>query len=190
MKFLLLAGIASLAISHAAQAAIITVSPATSGGSQINITGELERGDEIQFTEVAQNATQGIVNFNSPGGNTISAIAIGRLIRTYGFNTIVGNDATCTSACALAWLAGNVRYVTPDSRVGFHATYVKDNDGTPNITGGGNAMVGGYLQELGLSPSAIVALNSPGPNDIYWLQPADAAKLGIAAPALPESRDR
>ena len=82
----------------------------------------------------------------------------------------------CASACALAWLGGRVRLMGKDALVGFHAAYSgKDSQ----VTSWGNALVGAYLNQLGLPSSAVVYITETPPNEIRWLSRTDARKVGI-----------
>jgi hypothetical protein len=77
----------------------------------------------------------------------MEALNIGSAIRRMGFDTLVLSNKTCASACALIWLAGHYRWAGPKAAIGFHAIYYGDG----NISSGGNALVGAYLRDLGLS---------------------------------------
>jgi hypothetical protein len=81
----------------------------------------------------------------------------------------------CTS---LAILAGRVRYMSDTGRVGFHAAYT-DQNGQVNISSAGNAVVGAYLNQLGLPTSAIVYITESTPSGMQWLKFADAPRFGI-----------
>jgi hypothetical protein len=79
------------------------------------------------------------------------------------------------------------------AQVGFHAAY----DGqTHQVTSSGNALVGAYLNKIGLPYSAVIYITSAAPESITWLSKPDAENLGIevslfnAAPASnPKGRD-
>jgi hypothetical protein len=107
----------------------------------------------------------------------MASLAIGRLIRTYGYSTNVNDDDLCASSCALAWLAGNARYMHLRAHIGFHATFTLDGNGNRSVASAGNAIVGAYLQEMGISPAMIGQLTEAAPNDIYWLQATDANQM-------------
>ncbi|MDX8517195.1 hypothetical protein [Mesorhizobium dulcispinae] len=115
----------------------------------ITITGVIEPQDDLQFNQVAATTGQAIVVLNSEGGAVLPALEIGRSIRLRGFSTAVASDTLCASACALAWLAGTPRLAGQTANIGFHASYIV-KDGTPSETGVGNALIGAYLNQLGL----------------------------------------
>lgn len=148
------------------------------GPSVFVISGQLEYGDHIEFRRVIEGAPNGLVLFNSPGGDLRAGLEIGKLIRFRGFATAVPNSSTCVSACALAWMGGTPRAMHQGGLVGFHAAFV-EADGSKSEVGSGNAIVGVYFANLGLSEHAVETLTTPGPDQIYRLTPAAAGELGI-----------
>src|SRR4051812_6687493 len=60
----------------------------------------------------------------------------------------------------------------------WRAAYVTEG-GQVRESGAGNAVVGAYLNQLGLSQNAIAYLTSPPPDSLQWLTPNDARQLGI-----------
>jgi hypothetical protein len=91
------------------------------------------------------------------------------------FDTLVLDNRTCASACALIWLAGHYRWAAPKAAIGFHAIYYGDG----NVSSGGNALVGAYLRDLGLSLKAIRYLTQAPPNGMEWLSIESAYKHDI-----------
>jgi hypothetical protein len=144
----------------------------------IEVAGDLMSGDEKEFVEIALNTEDAIVVFHSPGGNLSAGIGIGRVIRLKGFSTLVPDNMLCASACALAWLAGRVRIMSATGRIGFHAAYTNEN-GQANVSSAANAVVGAYLNQLGLPTSAIIYITQRPPAEMQWLNFADARQVGI-----------
>lgn len=166
----------SIAISHAAN---ISLANGKSGEIDlILIEGEIQKGDDKVFKNVAFSIERAIVVLDSPGGQVIPAIEIGKSIRLKGYATAV-TDTTCTSACAIIWLAGETRFLSKKSRVGFHAAYVEDSDGKKLPAGVGNALVGSYLNSLGLSEKIVTFVTVAGPDSIRWLNKSRADSLGL-----------
>jgi hypothetical protein len=166
-----------LATAGKTLAAEITES-AGSDGVVIAIRGDLEAGDDRKFDQVAQRYSKGAVYLESRGGDLVTGIAIGESIRLKGFITFLPPSTTCASSCALAWLGGSRRFLSPTSRLGFHAAYRMDGT-TARETGIGNAVVGAYLTRIGLPISAVIYITKASPDAITWLTPADAQKVGI-----------
>ena len=169
--------------------ASIEVSP-FDGGERglVIVTGPFELSDIEQFKAKTLQLSKAIVAFSSGGGNLVAGIEIGRMIRMKGYISLVPDGASCASACALAWLGGTVRMMGPTGQVGFHAAYNLEN-GTPVPTSGGNALLGAYLNQIGLPDRAVLYITSTAPQDITWLKLQDAESLGIdAVPFTPEAK--
>ncbi len=147
-------------------------------GDLIAILGELQLGDEQKFVDAALGSPNAIVLLQSPGGNLIAGIEIGKAIHLKGFTTLVPAGSQCASACALAWLGGQTRLMSKGARVGFHAVYT-DNNGQPIVSSVGNALVGAYLNQIGLPYSAVVYITSTAPEQMQWLTLLDARRFGI-----------
>jgi hypothetical protein len=138
----------------------------------------LESGDEIQFRTQVGRLTKAIVDFNSDGGDLLAGIAIGKTIRLKSFSTAVLDGQRCASACALAWLGGSPRYMGRTAHVGFHAAYV-ERAGRASESGVGNALVGSYLTQIGLSERAVVYITQAAPTEMTLLTLRDAQRIGI-----------
>jgi hypothetical protein len=165
----------------------------------ITINGKIEPGDGDWFHNLVQskNITRGLVALNSTGGEFEDGLAIANTIRAYRFTTWVGDNWTCTSACAVIWLAGSRRFYQGKAKIGFHGAYTvwKDKEGKlvkdAPVTSynGGNALFGAFYSRLGLSEKAIVALTETAPDKMFWLNKANAAELGIAIEEWQEPKE-
>jgi hypothetical protein len=167
-----------LLLPAAADAATIEVIPLKDKRfkSVITVSGKLNLGDQITFrVKVAQAPAPAIITFNSLGGLVAVGIDIGEQIRAKGLPTFVPAAMTCSSACALAWMAGSPRYVL--GRVGFHAAYKSMTD--HDVSSIGNAMAGAYLSKLGMQYPAIAYLTKASPDSMEWMTKSDAVKVGI-----------
>jgi ATP-dependent protease ClpP protease subunit len=151
----------------------------------IAITGELTLGDERKFIQIALPIAHAVVQFNSNGGSLHAGIEIGKAIKLKRFDSLVKHGTYCASACALAWLAGARRFMEPAARVGFHAAYEVEN-GQAKTSGSGNAVVGAYLNQLGLSVEAIVYISTAAPESMQWLNATDANRYGIRVEVINE----
>ena len=161
--------------------------PQTGGVKIITVIGELQSGDDKQFTNIAVQAKGAVVVFNSPGGSVPAAIQIGKAIRLKGFATLVPDGSLCASACALAWLGGTSRYMTLSAKVGFHAAYI-NNSGEKQVSSVANALIGSYLNGLGYSEDAIAFFTSAPPEALQWLTFEESARLGIEVRSFDELR--
>jgi hypothetical protein len=136
----------------------------------------LERGDEETFAQFLASpaaAAVRIVYLDSRGGNTVAAIAIGRMIREHRLDTAyhVGRGR-CVSACTTIFLGGVHRYYVGGEKVadgvathvglGFHPS----NGGQNN-----EERIAAYYSEMGV----------PGASQVrYKLYARDSA--GESAP--------
>jgi hypothetical protein len=169
-----------------AQAADIVVKPLEGGSTLIAIDGELELSDIDSFRAKTELLPVGraTVEFRSKGGRLLAGIRIGAQIRAKRFNTVVSDGAQCASACALAWLGGVRRFVGEDSSVGFHTAYILKTAG-PAESGPGNAILGAYLNQIGLSEEAILYITHAAPTSVQWMSLEEAAEYGIVVAKLP-----
>jgi hypothetical protein len=161
--------------------AIVEVSLLETGSQDvvmITLEGELKPGDNKSFTRAAIDAEYAIVALSSPGGDLQAGMEIGKTIRIKEFATLVPRDFSCASACALAWLAGQPRYMEPGARIGFHAPSRAD-DPNSRADSAGSAIVGAYLNKLGLPSRAIAYFTEKQPDEMQWLTFEDADRLGI-----------
>jgi hypothetical protein len=155
------------------KAAGITIKPAGKF-MVVFVSGELLPNDGERFRQLTGALPKTtVVMFWSEGGSLISGLEMGETIREKGFQTFV--TYRCASACALAWLGGAYRTMTGDAKIGFHAA--SDSDG--QVTGVGNAVIGAYLNKMGLPRGAVAYITTASPDSITWLTPADAKQYGI-----------
>ncbi|MGL4311011.1 MAG: hypothetical protein ACRCSU_11040 [Paracoccaceae bacterium] len=142
------------------------------------VTGEIVPGDAAKFAEVTRDLGAAAIVLESPGGNLMEGLTIGTAIRDRGFGTGVAPDTDCASACALAWIAGMERFMDPTALIGFHSAYTQTEDRIEE-SGFANAMVAAYLAKLGFGPDVITFATEAAPEDMNWLTPEDARRIGI-----------
>ncbi|MGO7018611.1 PAN domain-containing protein [Rhizobium leguminosarum] len=159
-------------------AADIQIAPLKDNISIISVTGEFTEGDDTRFKNLAITADSAVVVFDSIGGLIQVGMEIGRTISIKGFSTAVSNNQMCASSCGLAWLAGRHRFLTPTSKVGFHAAFTEAG-GQQDVSSAGNALVGSYLQQLNLNPNIIVYVTDTSPQSMKWLTAEDAKRIGL-----------
>ena len=169
----------SLFAATAAAAATITVQHPDDGPPLVIVTGEFEFSDVGAFSAAVAPLSKATVSFASDGGALLAGIRIGTLIRQKRFATLVADGATCASACAVAWLGGERRFIGSGANVGFHAAYVLKAGGAVAQSAPGNAVLGAYLDRLGLSEEAIRYVTDAEPSTIHWMNNIEAAEHGI-----------
>ncbi len=167
-----------LAGATAADAAVIELRHRDPAPPLVVVTGDFEPSDIDTFRKTVAPLKKATVSLKSDGGALVAGIRIGTLIRSKRFATLVPDGALCASACAVAWLGGVKRLVGKDAGVGFHAAYVM-RAGTAAESGPGNAILGAYLNQLGLSEKAIRYVTYADPTTIHWMTIAEAAEHEI-----------
>jgi hypothetical protein len=153
----------------------------STGNSQVDaivVSGVILLEDQAKFSNAATASSNAVVVLNSQGGATLTALEMGKAIRLKGFATAVPENALCASACALMWLAGSPRFIGEGAHIGFHASYI-DRNGTLTESGMANALVGAYLNQLGLSQKAIAFVTSAPPQGMEWLDAGKAQAIGV-----------
>jgi hypothetical protein len=168
-----------MAFALPAPAAEIIRTVGSNGVDIVSVRGTFNDGDDRVFKKLAAEIDQAVVVLDSGGGDLHSGLEIGRAIRLRAFATAVPPDSLCASACALTWLAGSPRLLAPTSKLGFHAAY-RVVDGTASESGSGNALVGAYLNQLGIGDKAVVYVTSAPPEGIEWLTADKAGNVGIS----------
>lgn len=180
----LLAIAAWLFVAGAAQAANIHVKALEPTSALVVIEGDLELTDIESFRSKIASLSKATVAFRSDGGSLLAGIRIGMLIRVKNFITVVPDQAQCASACAVAWLGGVHRFMGAGSKVGFHAAYIQKGGATAE-SGPGNAVLGAYLDQIGLPEDAIIYITQAAPSSMKWLTMDEAAQHGIDVALLP-----
>jgi hypothetical protein len=148
------------------------------------VEGEFAAGDDAVFASRTAPLSRALIVLESNGGNLVAGVKIGEAIRFKGFSTLVVDR--CASACALAWLGGVQRFMSDKGRVGFHPAY---NGKSGQETGVGNAIVGAYLNKIGLSYAAVIYITTAPPTSMTWVTIEEAKKNGIDVTLLNTAAD-
>lgn len=175
--------LALMGCAFSTSAADMVREPSHDGVDIVSVRGTFEEGDDARFRKLAATIDRAVVVLDSGGGNLQAGLEIGRAIKLRGFATAVPPSSLCASACALAWLAGSPRLLDATSKLGFHAAY-RIVDGKPSESGSANAVVGAYLNQLGMSEKAVIYVTSAPPEGIEWLTSDTADQVGIPFEAI------
>lgn len=108
--------------------------PSCEGCATIFASGDIDIDTADRLAAEASRRGLGrgtVLVLDSPGGRLLGGLRLGRAIRRFGFDTRIGridetgrpSDGICASACALAFLGGSRRDVSPGSRFGVHRFY-------------------------------------------------------------------
>ncbi len=112
------------------------------------LPGDADRLETVLLGEIAQLDTypwgtterQLVLCLEGPGGSFLEALQIAEFVRSNDITTRVNPNESCLSACAIAFLGGNLntrsgegwrasRFIHPTSRLGFHAPELVLPDG-------------------------------------------------------------
>ncbi|MBN9242139.1 MAG: hypothetical protein J0I98_05040 [Mesorhizobium sp.] len=162
------------------------------------VSGEFTPDDQIQqfAAAVAANSST-VVTFDSGGGTVTTAMALGRMIRLLGLNTMQVRQLECASACSLAFLGGVSRIAAPGS-IGVHRTSF-----APDSTVGRDEAVASvqeltaevisYLSEMGVNAELLNFALRYDRSDIRYLSASEMADLKVttsqmAVAELPSSQ--
>ena len=158
---------------------------------EIYIDGPINDVTVAKFvaTVSAENITSGTIYINSPGGNLISGIELGRIIRKFGFSTNVGTQGEaygsakpggCFSACVLAYIGVYYRFLNASSLIGVHRFSTptpkqSDLDVAQVIS----AAVTGYLKESDVDIALFNRMSRTAKDEIYLLSVQEGESLGV-----------
>ena len=175
----------------------------------IKISGQIERGDADRLKQLVdqtgfsvcskpnQCPSNNTISLDSPGGSLLEAIKIGRYIAEHNFSTLVEKNATCESACTLAFLGGYTayegfffprRYVHETARLGVHRPYFRLPDQTytgaevENVVQVVNKSVTiamEYLLTVGVSASFLQRMYETPPESMHYLSPLELSTQRI-----------
>lgn len=184
LRIVLFALAAYVGITLSARAAISLQRIDTEHGAIILLKGSFALSDDPQAL-VHEVSTTGakVVTFDSEGGNVVSAIAYGRVIRSLGLSSIQLRASQCASACALAFVGGVIRHAEPGA-IGVHQSSF-----SPDAALDGHAAVAAvqemtaqimtYLLEMGVDPRLLQLSLSVPPNDMRYLTAAEMEEYKV-----------
>jgi hypothetical protein len=133
-----------------------------------------------------------IVQLDSPGGNLVAGMEIGRYLREKGFTTEVGAmgegwgksySAECHSACTLAFLGGKYRHFDENSRFGVHrfygATERDDAQMTEQETQYIASAVVGFIREMDVDVGLFQRMSEQHSDDVELLDIDEMRRLNV-----------
>lgn len=169
--------------------------------SKILVSGPIERGDAERFKaywkENAYDSWNFIISLDSPGGNLLDGLEIGRFLRKVGANTEVQRyqrpisggyyadavpGAECYSACALAFMGGVERDIPEGGTIGFHQFYGGGGSSAAEameITQHISALIAGYLRDMGAKPELFELMSGTSPDNMFVPTRDEIAALNV-----------
>lgn len=149
----------------------------------ILVEGEFSFDDDLAaFTRLAISGAATFVTFDSPGGNVIKALQLGRLIRAAGMDTVQIRELDCASACAFAFLGGVNRQAAPGA-IGVHKMSFSggftDGQELAHSIQELTAQVMAYMREMGADPAVIELALAYDSDDIRYLSAGEMSRYRI-----------
>jgi hypothetical protein len=127
---------------------------------------------------------------NSPGGSLIGGIKLGRVIRDAGLLTDIGRynenstqemtAGECYSACTLAFLGGEYRYIKDSSIYGVHRFYFTNKgDQDVDIAQIVSASVVQYIRDMDVDPKLFNEMTMVGEKEINIIPHDELIRLNV-----------
>lgn len=128
-----------------------------------------------------------MMHINSPGGNVLAALDLGRAIRRHklGINVVGKTGDECISACTLVYMGGLFRWMPLKATYGIHRFFTKqgvtvaDPIAEAQIVSG---QIAAYLVEMGISGNFLTMMSqidAAGGENYLALGPDTLHALGI-----------
>ncbi len=135
--------------------------------------------------------------FNSPGGDLIGSVRLGRLIRDLEFDTCLAptydrviagtlgdqetfvKDAVCVSACAFALLGGINRSIEIGSKYGIHQFYGAAGNIGDSATQRTIVMLATYIEHMGVDRALLDVASLVPSEQVHWLSLKDLRELRV-----------
>lgn len=175
-----LLGGAAIALVSAteSQSAQIDILETVDGPQIVMIAGQIEDGDDMAFVAKTDGIEEAIVLLRGPGGAPVTAMNIGAVISERGYDTAIVPFAECSSGCALAWLAGQERFMAPTARVNLTIDSAA-TEAAPSLPALQN-LVRSYLRDTSINEANRgVTYSRDGAVPDLWLDRAAVMDIGI-----------
>ncbi|MBA5775872.1 hypothetical protein H2509_01890 [Stappia sp. F7233] len=158
------------------------------GWSFIEVSGQFETSDDIsQLRYLAISSAARVVVFDSPGGNVLKAMELGRLVRSLGLVTVQIRNFDCASACALAFMGGVQRVAEPGS-IGMHkASFSGELSFTAHEAVAAvqqmTALIIAYMIEMGVDPGLLQVALQYESSDMRYLSASEMEQFRLTTDA-------
>jgi hypothetical protein len=143
-----------------------------------------------QLIQQSQIPRGSFVYLNSPGGNLVAAMELGRVFRKNSFNTYIGEQSgerktsagVCFSACTLTFLGGKFRFLPPDATYGVHRFFLNGEVPQADAVDTSQTMSAAtleYIREMGVDPELLSEMSRAGSNEINVLSKSRLQELNV-----------
>lgn len=97
-------------------------------GTELELIGPLPEGTTASVQSLLQHFPSiRVIHLNSPGGRISEGVGLYELIQEYQLDTYVPSE--CSSACTIAFMGGQQRYLSKRGILGFHSASLYQLDG-------------------------------------------------------------
>ena len=169
----------------------------TSGGACaehrcVRADGDIDERTLEAFTAFTRQAHLGpgaVVVLNSPGGNVLQSLLLGKAIRQQGFSTAVEGESACASACAFVFLGGVERSAGPSARIGVHQISAPAGALGDLSAADGEwlvSLVAVYVKDRGGDLSVLIPALRTAPCDMHWLSPSELSRYAVVTKLMKE----
>jgi hypothetical protein len=165
----------------------MTIELTTAG--RLEATGVITPGTYERFKAELEKRSEYVktVVLNSPGGSVQDALAMARLIRDKGFDTLVEKDGLCASSCPLVYSGGVARIAGKGAALGVHQMAALLPPGETLVEGEGMARAQSVAAEcqrllidMGVDPRVWVhAMETPA-EEIFYFTDKEAFDLRLS----------
>jgi hypothetical protein len=156
---------------------------------KIYLDGVIEPGADKRVEREISRIPNSVIEvfLNSPGGDFLTGIRLGRLFRAKSAWTHIGSQSSgtmpttgeCYSACAMAYIGGYYRFGTRGSKYGVHRTW-KDGAAADSDFDVGqviSAAIAAYIREMGIEGRLLDIIVTAGKNQLYVIDESEQKEL-------------
>lgn len=152
--------------------------------TELELAGGIPHGTTDAVQKMLDSApTIRVIHLNSTGGRIAEGTKLANLITQR--QLITYTRTSCSSACALAFLAGRERYIGDQGRVGFHSASVNGSIGSADLNV--NSDFTAALGRVGASPQFITKAITTDPKNM-WFPSNDELKRQNIITSVVDSR--
>jgi hypothetical protein len=150
------------------------------------LNGELAEGDASRLRDIIRASMSSGrpvsgIRLNSPNGSLVEGVRLAGIIHVAKIATVIASGATCASACFIAFVAGNQKFVSATATVGV--------PGAANRLGqdaaGEIPSIVRVVKDLGLLDAIVEKMLAAHEDEIVWLTQDDLRAMGATITGRP-----
>lgn len=151
------------------------------------LNGEIGPSATFDFRQAILEEDVLTLVLNSPGGAILPALEVAAIAADKGVETVLPEGATCASACAFIFLAGQTRYAA--GQLGVHQFYaLNDELELGSVTRGETQDLAGtiikYLDSFETPSAVYIRMLGTPPDQMYWFPQDELLSEGIVTGPL------